>query len=266
MEFVPKNVESPRGLSQEEALRGLQEHPQFKAGSRISSIRPHGDRWFIRVLEPKVADFPPKDDDEEEESSDEGPELEVKPGEGDSEGDSEDSSDDSDDSDDSDSPFPPKPEGEGDEPKVEAKGELGEVLALLHKVVEALGIGGPDGLGPEGPPGKPPVGPPPGAGAPPAGGPPGGAPGHGGARPGAGRPPAGRALRDVPPGASPISGFASVEEAAKHIPSFTAASEEGTELSVKEAKADLEKLYGPSYKVKQIQRKGGRLSALLSVR
>jgi hypothetical protein len=271
MEYVAKNVESPRGLSQEEALRELQEHPAFKVGSVLTSIRQRGDKWFIRVLEPKVAAGFPFGDDEESDD-DEKPELDAKPegDSGDSEGDSEDSE--SSDDEDSDSPFPPKPEGAGDEEGLEPKDEgaqLAELTALVHKIVDALGIGGPDGLGPEGPPVPGEHGPPPGAGAPP-GGPPGGAPGHGGARPGAGRPPGpggggARPLRDVPPGASPISGFASVQEMAKQIPSFTASSDAG--LTIKEAKADLEDVYGPAYKVKQIKDAGGgKLSALLSVR
>lgn len=250
MEYITRTVESRAGLSQEEALASLQDHPQFKAGTKIKSIRQHQDHWVAKLLEPKVAEFPPQenDDDDDDDDSEDGPEVEVKAAPSDSEGDSEDSGDDS-----GDSKPPFAKEGPDVEPELEAKGELGEVLGILHQIVEALGIGKPDGLpgvdeafgeapGPAagGPPHKGP-GRPPGTGAPKA--------------PGAG--PAGRPLRDVPPGTNPMSGFA------KTIPSFTATTEES--LSVKEAKADLEKTF-EGYRVKQIKRQDGKLHALLSIR
>ena len=244
MEFVEKPVTSPSGLSQEEALRGVQEHPKFKAGSRIASIRQRGDQWLIKLLEPKTAEFPPSKDD----SSDSEESVESTPPS------DEESSSDGPPSPDG-PPKPPKPEGEGGDEKA----EIGEVLSLLHQIVDALGLSpGPEG--PEGPSAPPPG--PPGAEA---------APGHGGARPGAGRPagPAAggakpRPLRDVPPGTNPISGFASAQEMARQIPTFSAvADDDGT--TINSAKAELENIYNP-YKVKQLSRKQGKLVALLSVR
>lgn len=259
MKYVATTIESPRGLSQEQALLALYDHPKFKAGTKIASVRQLGDRWVIKALEPKTAEFPPSEDDDDDES----PAPEEAPEEsGDESGD--DSGDDSEDS--GDSPFPPKgdseggPEGKPEKPSVET--QLAEITSILHQVTQALGIGGPDaGLGPEGPIDGPP-GPPP----PPEHG-------HGGARPGAGHPPgpsgpAAKPVHDIPPGASPIAGFASVREASQHVPSFKVSSENTFE-SLSQAATDLTDVYGPHYKVKQarwIDHKGGRVSALLSVR
>jgi hypothetical protein len=249
MKYITKSVQSRPGLTQEEALATLQSHPQYKAGTIIKSIRPKQNRWVASLLEPKVAEFPPGDDDDDDDSEEvveiEGPEE----------------SDDSDDDGDSEGgppkpkpPFGDKEEGpEGPDELGEDKGELGELLGLLHAIAEKLGIGAPDeGLGLDeelpidGPPAPPHKGPgrPPG----PGGAPPGPKPGPGGTsqRPG------------LPPGANPLAGFASA------IPSFTASSDEP--MTVKEAKADLEKVY-PGYKVKQMKRdQQGKLHALMSNR
>lgn len=242
MEYTAKNVETPRGLSQEQALEGLQRHEKFVAGSVIASIRQRGDRWNIKVLEPKIAEFPPKD---EEKESEEPSVVEPKESESDSEG--EDKKDDS--------PFPT--DDSESEDKKEPKGELGEVLELLHQVVDALGIGDPAGdlLGPDGPVDGPPAPPP-------------SENGHGGARPGAGHPPGPPKPKpggpEGPLGPDPISGFASVQAMAEQIPTFTATAE--GRISAKEAKTELEQQYGPHYKVKQVKREGDKTSALLSVR
>jgi hypothetical protein len=247
-----KSVTTPRGLSQEQALEGIQSHPKFKVGSVIKSIRQKQDRWEVRLLEPKTAappPFPPKDDEESD-----GPSaVEEAPEAPDEDGDSADEEDSPSDS--SDGPPSDKKPKEG--------GEIKEVLTLLHTLLDALGLG----AGPEGPDAGPPAPPP---------GPPGaaGAPEHGGARPGAGRPPgpgAGggaptRPMRDVPPGANPIAGFASARDMAAQIPSFTAAADDDGKTTVKQAKAELDAIYSPYYKVKQLKQANGKMLALLSVR
>lgn len=256
MEYAAKSVTTPRGLSQEQALEELQNHPKFKVGSRIKSIRQTGDRWQIRILEPKTAEFPPPKDDEEESDgppappSDEGPSAD-------------DSADDSEGPSASDSPDGPP--SDGPKEKKSEGGEIKEVLGLLHTLLDALGLGAPGPEGPDAGPPPPPPGPP-GAGAPPE---------HGGARPGAGRPPgpgagggpAVKPVRDVPPGANPIAGFASAQHMASQIPTFQATAPDDGSTSIKQAKIELESVYGPYYKVKQLTKDdNGNLRALLSVR
>lgn len=245
MEFVSKQVRSRPGLSQEQALLSLQSHKDYKLGSQIQSLTKQRDRWIAHILEPKVAIFPPKAD--EEDSSDEG---EKKPPFGDDAPDEEKSDGPEDvleDVLDEDS----KDDGDGDGKDKEA-GELGEVLSLLHKVVEALGldVGVDEGL-PAGPDG--PAGPPPG----PHGGPPPGGPGAG---PG-GPPPVGKPHpKDAPPGVAPMVGFSSTQP---RVASFQASTD--AKITIKQAKADLERQY-PGYKVKQAKRINGSIHALLSVR
>jgi hypothetical protein len=260
MEFVARSVDSPRGLSQEQALDQLQGHPRFKVGSRIKSIQQKGDRWHIRLLEPKTAEFPPPSDDEDSDGPPAPPSAEEKPESPDSDSDSDSGDSDSDDS--------GPPSDNGGPPKSDKKsegGEIKEVLTLLHTLLDALGLSaGPD-VGPAGPPAPPPG--PPGAGA---------APEHGGARPGAGRPPSpagpaagppggARPARDIPPGANPIAGFASVQDMARQVPEIkVVAADDGT--SIKRAKAEIDSIYAPAYKVKQIQRREGKIVGHLSVR
>jgi hypothetical protein len=264
--YIKRQVRSRPGLTQDEALRSLQSHPDFKAGTKIDDFQKSGSRFVATLLEPKEAEFPPKKKDDEEDESDspleKAVEGELKEGPPSDSGDSDDSDSDSD-SDSSDSGPPSDaenggpPKKPGDEKPNEGV-ELGEILNLLHKITDALGLDKPeDSLmgGPEGgpPPPGPKGGPPPGAGGPPGAGP----AGPGKVRP---RP----ALRPgmAPPGTTPVGApaFSSVQEMSKHIPSFTATTDEP--LSVKEAKEDLEATYDP-YKVKQIRRKEGKL---LSVR
>lgn len=166
MEYTQRTVTSKAGLSQEEALASLQDHPLFKPGTRIASIRRRNNVWVAALLEPKVAEFPPADDSEDEapEPKSEEPkedEAEDKGGEDDGES------------------GPPSNDGPPSKGKDSEKAEVKELLDLVHKICDALGIapspdpmGGPDdlGAGPDGPmpPGPGPDGPPP----PDAGGPP----------------------------------------------------------------------------------------------
>lgn len=245
MEYNARTVESRPGLSQEEALTSLQEHPQYKLGTKILSLRQHRDRWIAQLSEPKTADFPLEDEDDPKDEAPKGPPSDG-PDEAPDDGDE--------------SPFPPKGEGdegegdEGDDKGKSEKGELGEILGLLHSVVEALGIAPPDGLpgpdeafadGPPGPEGDVHQGP-------------GRPPGPGGLPPGPKPGPEGPAKAGpLPPSAHPLTGFASV-------PTFTASTSDS--LTIKEAKADLEQTFA-GYKVKQIKRnEDGQLHALMSVR
>ncbi len=256
----PKVVRSRPGLSQEQALLSLQNHPEYKVGTQIKSMVRQANRWVATILEPKEAVFPPKAPDEEKSDEEESPLAEA----------IEDSADDSDDSDSEDKEkkgpeLDLKSDEKDDEgePKAEAKGELGEVLQLLHEIIDGLGISPPGvekglGAGPEAPVGPKPGPPPPGGpgAGPGAGGPP--PPGPGGAK---GAPGKMRPLRDVPPGANPISGFSSTQRVA----SFTATADDDGTMTIKQAKAELETAY-PPYKVKQLRRSNGQLHALLSIR
>lgn len=248
MQFESKTVRSRPGLTQEEALKSLQESKTFKPGTRIAAIRRRGDRWIADLLEPKLAEFPPAKDDSGSDdggsSSDDaapefgGPEDSAEPDDG---GDSPD-------------------EGEGDDEGSE-KHELTEALTLLHSIADALGIAPPD-AGLEGDPNDPGAGGPPGLDGPPpphgAGGPP---------APGAG---------PVVPGPTPVGApaFSSVNHEAKcatcqDIAGKTrtmTASMHDPEGLVKAAGAvaDLEATYGPhGYKVAQLTRDGEYVRALL---
>ena len=55
MEYTTRIVRSVEGLSQEDALITLQEHPGFRAGTRIASLTDQDGRWVAKLLEPKFA-------------------------------------------------------------------------------------------------------------------------------------------------------------------------------------------------------------------
>lgn len=240
MDHISRTVESRPGLTQEEALASLQKHPQFKVGTIIESIKPRGNFWVAQLKEPKVAaEFPPVSDDEESESPEE--EASESPADEKDEGENPFSGEESDGP-----PSPPKEKSEKPEKKEEA--QISELVDLVHAIADKLGISpaGPD-LGDAAPLGDVPPGPPPS----PHGGP--GGPGPGGP----GGPPPHAPKKDLPQDAAPLTGFA------KKIPSFVASTSD--DISIKEAKADLEKEF-PGYNVKRINRQGGKLHALLSVR
>jgi hypothetical protein len=242
---------SARNLNRADAKRSLES--QFK-DSEVLELNRSGDKWVATLLEPKTAEFPPpKDDDEtsappeakddsEESDTPDGPPKDDAPEEGDG---------------------PPKPEG----PKGE-KAEITALLDLVHQIADKLGImpgpaapGAEDGPLPDGPMPPPP-------------GPPGipHDPGVGGEghqeivhrtklKPG-----------DTPPGVTPIGtpAFASTHEAStlSRMASFDAF-DDTPNKSIREAKAELEALYGPhGFKVRQIKRvdNGRRLAAKLSRR
>lgn len=235
---------SARGLSREDAKLSLVN--QFE-GTELLDIKRRGDKWVATLLEPKQAEFPPsKDEDDSEES---GPPQE----------------------DTSDEPSPPKEDGgdsdgppKGDKGPPKEKGgekvELSALLDLVSQIADKLGIV-PGGAvpGAEDPMAAgPPVPPPP--------GPPHSDPGVGGEghqeivhrtklKPG-----------DTPPGVTPIGSpaFASLSRMA----SFDAF-DDTPGKSIKQAKDELEALYGPhGFTVRQIKRvEGGkRLAAKLSRR
>lgn len=167
----------------------LQASPQFRPGTRISSIRRRGSRWVVDLLEPKskVAGPPPAFADD---GADDGPEAPPSDTE-ESEGPPGLPIEDDEDSDDSEE-GPPSPEGESGPPKPKGEkgkgGKEGVEEAILHTLTQILhalqgggpeGMGGPDVLGPG--PGSPAAPPPPKAGPKPPGG-----PGEGGPMGGAG--------------------------------------------------------------------------------
>lgn len=179
MEYITRNLTSNPGMDQREALTALQTHPSFKPGSVVASIRRRKDQWVAEVLEPKTAEFPPKEDGGDEG----GDEVVVEPKKDDGP-----PSDDGGDEGPSDGPpgldGPPSPDGGDGGEKPKGKGGTEEaILHTLTQILHALqgggapeGMGGPDALGPDlgGPPGPPPPkggpgGPPPGAGGPPGG-------------------------------------------------------------------------------------------------
>lgn len=55
MAYTTRTVKSAKGLSQEKALITLQNHPEFKEGTRIASIYNQGGRWVAKLIEPKTA-------------------------------------------------------------------------------------------------------------------------------------------------------------------------------------------------------------------
>jgi len=55
MAYTTRTVKSSKGLSQEKALLTLQNHPEFKPGTKIASIHNQGGVWVAKILEPKVA-------------------------------------------------------------------------------------------------------------------------------------------------------------------------------------------------------------------
>lgn len=233
---------SARGLSREQARLSLEQ--QYE-DAEILEVKRRGDKWVATLLEPKTAEFPPPKDDDSD--SEDGPPKD-------------DASEDSEDS-------PPSPDGgEGDgppkkegPPKGGEKAELGAVLDLLHAIADSLGVvpggaapGAEDPLAPGGPPGPPPPGP---EGL--------GGPGHQEIvhrtkmKPG-----------DTPPGVTPIGAPAFASTQLSRMASFDAY-DDTPGKSVKQAKAELERLYGPhGFQVRQIKRvEGGkRLIAKLSRR
>lgn len=241
---------SATNISRETARASLESNFD---GAEVLDLKRRGDQWIATILEPKTAEFPPKDDDSEDSAP---PKFEE------------------DDASDSDGPDGPPEDSDGGEgegpPKAEKKegpkGELNEVLNLIQAIADKLGIvpgpaapGAEDPLAPDGPP-MPPPGPPVG---PPS--PHGGVGGEGHQeivhrtklKPG-----------DTPPGVTPIGSPAFASSQLSRMASFDAF-DDTPGKSIKQAKAELEAIYGPhGFKVRQIKRveNGQRLAAKLSRR
>lgn len=298
MKFRTRTVRcSATGLSQEQALESLYDHPNFDPSTmRITSIRQTGDVWVAKL---KVAEFPPKDDGGNPFDGDEGPEP-KEDDDGDEDGDTKPA------------PFADGDDEGGDKPKKKEKGgaDLHEILHLLHEITKAMGIGGDEGgipgaddgmggpMGADVPPPMPPGGD--------MGGPPGGP--HD--LPGKNKPvklePGDVLPQQTPIGApsfssvqgnmgmaptstcaqckGPVNPDGTCSNCQQHAPtqpatvssiigrvaSFTAT--EVTDMTIKQAKAELESIYADKgYKVRQIREdhnaEGQRvLHALLSVK
>jgi hypothetical protein len=220
--------------------------------SEIIALKRRGNQWVATLLQPHVAEFPPKDDD----SEDEGPVADTE-----SPDESSDSAPDESDSPDGDSDGPPSPD------KGESEGsELHQLMSLVHEIAAALGIGGPAVPGADDMPmGPPDAGPPP-------------PPPHGGMD-GKQHVVHERALKpgEAAPGTTPIGAPAFASVAASHqaaadqlarMASFDAF-DDTPGKTVKQAHAELSALYGPyGFQVRQIKRvEGGRrLAAKLSRR
>lgn len=196
MEYKSRQLTSDPGMDQREALTALQTHPSFKTGSIVASIRRRKDQWVAEVLEPKTAEFPPKDDGGGEGGGDDSLAPEPKKDDGPPSDSGDSGPEGGGDGGPEGLDGPPSPDGGGDKGP-EGKGKTEDmILHTLTQILHALqgpgaGVvpGGPDEMGPGGLPG----GPPPHA-APPKAGP----PGAGGPPPGAGGPPGG-AMKGPPP-------------------------------------------------------------------
>ncbi|MDB5280909.1 MAG: hypothetical protein JWR61_5864 [Ferruginibacter sp.] len=241
--FAKRTVKcSARTMSRESAQASLER--QFE-DAEILDLKRRGDKWVATLLEPKKAEFPPKDDPDEDPAP-------FKEEESDDSSDA--PSDDGPPSGDEEGSGPPKKDEKGGE-----KAELGAVLDLITQIADKLGIvpgGDPMAPGAEDPMGAPP-------GPPMPAGPPGGA----GSeilhrtklKPG-----------ETPPGGTPVGApaFASVQANLARLASFDAF-DDTPGKSIKQAHAELTALYGPhGFQVRQIKRveNGQRLAAKLSRR
>lgn len=229
MQFNRRTVTSRAGMGQEEALLGLQSHPEFKEGSTIAGIRRRGERWVISVLEPKDDMFSEGLDlpeDKPEEKKPDNPFDAIEDDKGPSE----------------------KPDHEDSE-----LSEIKELIKDVKKIIDALGINSEDeghkAPGMEDAPAPAPAPPHP---APPKGNDEKEVTLNKSMRPG-----------EAPPGTVNVG---SPAFASTRVASFTATSDD-TFNSIKQAKASLESEFGPhGYKVKQLRRSEGKIHALLSVR
>ena len=242
MLYQKRTVNAPaKGRTREAAIQSIKESPQFPDGTEILDIKRRGDKWIATLLEPHTAEFPPPSDDEESgPPTDEGPPKAEK-----------------------------SESGDGDSDSKGPSGEMAMMMDLMMAIADKLGVvPGPAAPGAEDSPvpgeaPPPPPGPPAPAGGPPGAG--GGPPGHQEIvhktklKPG-----------DTPPGVTPIGApaFASVSNDLSRMASFDAF-DDTPGKSIKQAKDELEAIYGPhGFKVRQIKRvEGGtRLAAKLSRR
>lgn len=265
-EKVTKRCSAVR-LSKEEARDSLLR--QFE-GSEVLELSRRGDKWVASLLMPHKAEFPPsKDDDSGDSSSSE--EKPKKDSEGSSDGDSGDGPPKADKPPTADGESPAGPGG----PNIEHA--VAELTQLVHAIADSMGIMPPPavpgaddpmggGMGPGGPPPGPgghhaPMGPEGGGGH--------HMPGGDGPqeivhktklRPG-----------ETPPGVTPIGApaFSHVQSSQLQRMASFDAFDDTPQKSIKEAKEELEALYGPyGFKVRQIKRveNGSRLAAKLTRR
>lgn len=265
MEFTTRTVRSATGLTQEEALTSLQSHPNYRAGSKVASIRRRGDRWVADILEPKTAGpFPPSGGGDEESGppSDEAPSDDAP--EKDEGGDEESSPDEGG----GDDPLGLGGDEGGDEEGAKPDAET-QILHTLQQILHALqggpptgGMGGPDELGPGA---AGPGGPPPHAG-------PGRPPGPPGAGAGAGPAPhAGRPMRpgEAPPGSTPVGApaFASLQAKVAAV----AGKKRSFKITAPPHMSNISQVVSAvnaaanphGYKVEQVRRIDGQLAALV---
>jgi hypothetical protein len=158
MDIEVRIIRGPRtaSVTKEEAQAQLVQHPQFPKGASVELDAVNG-QWVAAIATPKIEKesapppfAPPSDDEASGPPSDEAPSDDAPSDDG-----------------------PPKDEGE-DKPKSEEKGKGGvehqvvQILDMLNKITEALGLTDPssmipgDEAGPTGPPGGPPIPPVPG--------------------------------------------------------------------------------------------------------
>jgi hypothetical protein len=251
MLYQKRIVKAPaKGMTREAAVDSIRSSTQFADGTEILDIKRRGDKWVATLLEPHTAEFPPPPDDSEDNG---GPPKAEKSESSDS---------------DSDSKGPPDGD-KGPKPPEGDKGPSGEMammMDLMMAIADKLGVvpgAAAPGAEDSPMPGEVPP-PPPGPPGPSAGGPAGGPPGHQEIvhktklKPG-----------DTPPGVTPIGApaFASTNQLSR-MASFDAF-DDTPGKSIKQAKDELEAIYGPhGFKVRQIKRvEGGtRLAAKLSRR
>lgn len=262
MKYTRRTVKSRPGMTQEQALESLQDHPMFKSGSKIASIRKRGKVWVADILEPKTAEFPPSEDEETDtpEASSEDTDSEDEPKDDSPFGESGDSDSDTD-SEESGEENPEEELGEIDDLTDGAKGKDEKIMMLLEQILDAVaphpelehkhhGDDAPLDLPMDGPLDGPPMD----------------GPDEGPAGPPMPKTPAGAKLKPGEtrntPGATPIGApaFSSVKAA-------TFVASRPANVTIKQAKAELDAEFGPQgYEVKKIKREGNVLKALVTKR
>ena len=254
MKYTRRTVKSRPGMTQEQALESLQDHPMFKAGSKIASLRKRGKVWVADILEPKTAEFPPSEDEDTDAPS--ASETED--------------TEDEDSSDEDEAPATDEEESGEENPKEElgeiddltdgAESKDDKIMMLLEQILDAVaphpaleekhhGDDAPLDLPMDGPLDGPPMD-------------------DGPKGPDAPMPktPAGAKLKPGEtrntPGATPIGApaFSSVKSA-------TFVASRPANVTIKQAKAELDAEFGPQgYEVKKIKREGNVLKALVTKR
>jgi len=233
---MKRTVKSRPGMSQEEALQSLQSHPMFKAGTKIASLRRRGKVWVAALDEPgDDAPFGEEKEDKKPAFMDE-PDADVDV--------------DSADEDDNDDKAPDfegfdEPDAEGDidsDSDEDSKEDTDhKMLDLLEQILDAVKPHHePDGdemgdmgldIGEDKP--MPPMPP----------------------------------MPKAPAGGAPKPGVPSTPIGSPAFASATFVASRPANVTIKQAKAELEAEYGAQgYSVKKIKREGDVLKALVSKR